>query len=286
MVNASAVTVRLLVASSVAIMLNVTSLAAQATLGTAKSFAVLGGSTVTNTGTTTLGGDLGVWSGSSITGENSGGNKILYTGTVHKGDGVAHQAQDDARSAYNALAGLPSKANLSGTDLGALGSPLTPGVYRFSTSAFLTGALVLDFMGNSASSFVFQIGSTLITASNSSVSVVNPGASGTNTSIFWQVGSSATLGTNTSFMGTIIADQSITLTTGANIVCGRAIALVGAVTLDGNNILNQCANGGTADFPPTVVPEPSTVSLLASAGGLVLFAAMRRGRRRRFAAGL
>ena len=284
MFNASAVTVRLLAASSVAIMLNVTSLSAQPTLGTAKTFAVLGASTHTNTGTSFLNGDLGVFPGTAITGTGS----ITQTGgSIHLNDAVAQQAQLDARSAYNTLAGLPFTADLTGTNLGLLGSPLTPGVYRFSTSAFLTGALVLDFMGNSASSFVFQIGSTLVTATGSSVTVVNPGANpGANTSIFWQVGSSATLGTSTSFMGTIIADQSITLNTSANIVCGRAIALIGAVTLDNNNISNQCANGGIADFPPTVIPEPSTVSLLASAGGLLLFAVMRRERRRRFAAGL
>ena len=285
MFNASATTVRLLGASSLAIMLNVTSLAAQPTLGSARPFAVLGGSTVTNTGTTNIGGNLGVFPGTAITGENSGGNSIVRTGTVHKGDAVAQLARSDARSAFNMLAGLPATMNLSGQNLGA--RTLTPGVYFFSTAAQLTGPLVLDFLGNSASSFVFQIGSALTTASASSVSVLNRGANpGPNTSIFWQVGSSATLGTTTSFMGTIIADQSITLNTGASIECGRAIALVGAVTLDNNNVSNRCVGQGNADFPPTVIPEPSTVSLLASAGGLLLFAVMRRERRRRFAAGL
>ena len=110
-------------------------------------------------------------------------------------------------------------------------------MYFFSSSAQLTGPLVLDFMGNSATTFVFQIGSTLTTASGSSVSMLNASA---NSGIYWLVGSSATLGTTTSFMGNIIANQSITLNTGAKIVCGRALALHGAVTLDGNTISNSC----------------------------------------------
>lgn len=144
-------------------------------------------------------------------------------------------------------------------------------------------------MGNPSTTFVFQIGTTLTTAAGSSVSVLNAGA---NSGIYWQVGSSATLGTTTSFIGNIIANQSITLNTGANIVCGRALALHGVVTLNGNTVSNTCpgAGGGGGfggdipDVPSTTVPEPSTVSLLASACGLLFFVVLRGERRRRYAA--
>ena len=217
-------------------------------LGTAASFAVLGASTVTNTGPSVLNGDLGLYPGTSITGFPPG----IVNGTTHIDDGVAMGAQADALTAYNVLAGLSSTANLTGMNLGGL--TLTPGVYTFNSSALLNGALTINFQGLSNQNVVFQIGSTLTTGSASSVLVINPG---NNDNIYWQIGSSATLGTASSFYGTIIADTSDTLTTGVTLNCGRVIALNAAVTLDTNTIsIDNCAAG-------TPLPEPATIGLLA-----------------------
>jgi hypothetical protein len=202
-------------------------------LGTAASFAVLGGSTVTNTGPTIVTGNLGVSPGSAVTGFPPG--IVVPPSTIHTADAVALQAQSDVTTAYNDLAGQACDVVLTGQDLGGL--TLTPAVYCFTSSAFLTGILTLDGQGDPNAVFVFQIGSTLITAPNSSVVMIN-GANACN--VFWQVGSSATLDTTTAFQGNILALTSITLNTGAS-VYGRALARNGAVTMDSNTIPASCA---------------------------------------------
>jgi subtilisin family serine protease len=194
-------------------------------LGAAQGFAVLGGSTVTNTGVTLVSGDLGVSPGTAVTGFLFG---IGVSGTIHSADAVTLAAKNAVTTAYNDLAGRACTKDLTGQDLGGL--TLTDGVYCFSSSAQLTGTLTLDAQGNADAVFIFEMGSTLTTATASSVVVINGGSAG---NVFWQVGSSATLGTATMFKGNILALTSITLTTGVN-VTGRAMARNGAVTMDAN----------------------------------------------------
>lgn len=219
-------------------------------LGTAQSFAVLGGSTVTNTGSTVVtGANLGVSPGTAVTGFPPG--IVVAPGTIHKADAVAAQAQSDVTTAYNTLAGQARSATLTGQNLG--GKTLTQGVYFFATSAQLTGQLILDAQGDPTAVFVFQIGSTLTTASNSSVLLIN-GASPCN--VYWQVGSSATLGTTTAFVGNILALTSIGLNTGATVI-GRALARNGAATLDSNTfVLGSCAPVVVPPVAPPVVVPP------------------------------
>jgi hypothetical protein len=208
-------------------------------LGTAQAFSVLAGQTVTNTGPTTLSGDLGVSPGLAVTGFPPG--LVLAPGATHKGDAVALQAQSDVTTAYVSLAGLPCSSDQTGKDLGGL--TLTPGVYCFSSEAQLTGTLVLDAQNVADAAFIFQIGSKLTTSSGASVRMIN-GASPCN--VFWQVGSSATIGTNTAFVGNILALTSISLQTGASLA-GRALARNGAVTLDDNQITSASCAPGTGE---------------------------------------
>jgi hypothetical protein len=198
-------------------------------MGSAANFEVLGASTVTNTGPTNIsGGDLGLSPGTSVTGFPPG--ILTPPAVMHLTDPVAAQAQLDLSIAYNYIAGLTGAALLPG-DMSGL--TLTPGLYKTASTVMLSGGTVtLDAQGNANAIFIFQIGSTLTTITSTQI-VLAGGAQAKN--IFWQVGSSATLGTNSIFKGNILALASITITTGVNLE-GRALAQTAAVTLDSNTI--------------------------------------------------
>jgi hypothetical protein len=219
-------------------------------LGSASNYAVLAGSTITNTGATTITGDVGVFAGTSITGFAT----VTINGINQASNTLTQQAKIDLTAAYVDAAGrIPTTTYSPAFDLGGL--TLTSGVYNDPSSFGLTGTLTLQ--GNSSDVWVFQTGSTLTTASNSRVVLIG-GAQASN--VFWQVGASATLGTGSKFWGNILALGSITMTTGATLD-GRALAQNGAVTLDNNTI--------------NAVPEPATSSLLCL-GLFCLFIAYRR----------
>jgi Ice-binding-like len=196
-------------------------------LGSAVSFAVLGASTVTCTNAAAVRGDVGVSPGTAITGFNA---DCAVAGTIHAGDAVAIQAHADLLPAYSSLGAAICEHRLTGQDLG--GQTLAPGVYCFDAGAGLTGQLTLDGGGNSDAVWVFQVGSAITTAVNSSVVMAG---SAQPRNVFWRIGSSATLATTSAFQGNILAYASITLTSGSSLV-GRAMALNAAVTLDHNSV--------------------------------------------------
>lgn len=230
---------------------------------TVASFAVLGGGGVTSSGATTINGNVGSAPTNSITGFPPGG---ITWGTLTS-TAFAQQAQNEALTAYNFLAGQTPTQILTGTDLGGL--TLTAGVYKFASSAQLTGTLTLDAQGNNNALFIFEIGSTLTTASSSIVSLINGAPTD---GIFFQVGSSATLGDSTFFRGNILADTSITLDPFAQIACGRALAGInvtsGAVTMANANHVAvndeavRCAGGYNSTTSAVAVPEPGSLALL------------------------
>lgn len=223
----------------------------QPRLGTAANYSAVGASAITNTGPTLITGNLAISPGnaSSVTGFPPG----VVTGAKNFNDAAAIQAQTDLVTAYNDAAGATPFTDMSGVDLG--GKTLTPGVYHFSSSAQLTGTLTLDGQGSTNATYIFQIGSTLTTASASRVVLLNGAGA---CAVFWQVTSSATLGTTTSFQGNLIALTSITMTTGATIGVGggvnggRALARNGALTLDSNTITPPPAG---CTFAPAAAPS-------------------------------
>jgi hypothetical protein len=221
-------------------------------LGVAETFSVLGGQSVTNTGETTLSGDLGVSPGTSITGFPPG----LVGGTTHQNDAVAAQAQADLTVAYDDAAGRAPTGQALPADL--VGLTLVGGVYAASGATELNGTLTLDGQGDPNTVWIFQIPSTLITGSASVVSLIN-GARACN--VFWQVGSSATLGTNSDFVGTIMALTSITVNTGAD-VQGRALARNGSVTLDDNTFTTEVCEPvpTTTTTTTTTTTAPTTTT--------------------------
>ncbi len=225
-------------------------------LGTATSFAILAGSGITNTGTTTVTGDVGTFPTTSETGFGPGANSVAITGTNHGGDAVTQSAKNDLVTAYNDAAGRPNATPIVGGELGGL--TLVPGVYADDNapdSLALTGTLTLDGQGNTNSVWIFQSGSTLVTASGSNVVLTN-GALACH--VFWQVGSSATLGTASHLEGTIMASASITINHDASIT-GRALASNGAVTMDNNTIQNVPCGPPAPPQNVSCSPTPSGV---------------------------
>jgi hypothetical protein len=202
-------------------------------LGTAADFVVLAGAAVTSTGNTEVTGDLGVWAGAAVTGFAGivpGGPGIVH-GNIHAGDATAQIAQGDLTTAFNDAAGRTlAPVDVANADLG--GRTLAPGLYKSTGTLALTGTLILDAQGDVNGVWIFQVASSLNTATGSQV-ILSGGAKASN--VFWQVGTSATLGTTTAFKGTIMADQSITIANGATLD-GRALARIASVTLDANII--------------------------------------------------
>ena len=228
-------------------------------LGAAQNFTLISSAGVTNAGNSVVHGNVALSLLPTITGFSGTAGPRLVQGEIHYNDSLARQARTDALNAFNTLAGLsylPAN-NKTGLDLGNL--TLTAGVYHFDSSVGLTGKLILDTQGDPNAIFVFQIGSTLTTAVGSSVSIIGAGT-GSDPNVFWQVGSSATLNSQTAFEGNLLAAAAVTLGTGATVENGRVIALGASVMMLGNDLSAPLL---------TVTPEPSTLVGLILLGVVV-----------------
>lgn len=233
-------------------------------LGAATPFAVLAGSELTNTGTTTINGDIGVSPGSAITGFPPGS---VVNGSPHAADTTADDAQLSVTTAYDDAATRVPTTVLASSDL--TGLTLTPGVYRATSSLGLTGTVVLDGENDINAVFIFQAGSTLINETNSTVSLIR---SAQACNVFWQVGSSATVRSNAVFVGTILALTSATVETGAT-VTGRVLARNGAATLDDNSIAVPGSCITTTPAAVTSAPGPAPAPATGTATGAATGAA-------------
>lgn len=267
----------------VAVLAPLSALAAtQPRLGTAASFAVLAGAGITNTGATTITGDVGTFPTTSETGFGPGANAVtILSGTNHAGDAVTQGAKNDLVTAYTDAANQTPCTTLTTLT----GQNLTPGTYCFSSSAALTGPLTLSGFGV----YIFQIGSSLTVASGASVLLTNNAQA---CGVYWQVTSSATFGTSSSFQGTVMALTSITMNTSATLI-GRALARNGAVTLDTNTITRPaalCSGLATTTgpgLPSTGVPPellrefPFLLVIAVGSGAAALILGVTSRRRRR-----
>ncbi|MDP3306243.1 MAG: ice-binding family protein [Erysipelotrichaceae bacterium] len=225
-------------------------------IGDTENFAILAGSTITNTGSSVVYGDIGLFPGTSFTGSEN----IVLDGKIHLTNTDASKAKDALTLAYNDVAGR-TPVTIIATELG--GQTLLPGVYASESGTFeITGTLTLDAKGDKDAMFIFQMASTLVTASNSNVELIN---AATSCAIYWQVGSSSTLGVNSKFVGRIYASESITLNNGVK-VTGQLLAMTGAVTLDKNVVSNQlCMASQTDNELPNTSDNPANQVLLVIA---------------------